>query len=150
MPFNRINVLNFQKFSKLVANVFIEQFLGFTSFLPMCTFPVKTILELSRIIVRDSSGVMQCDPVNPRQLLPLSTPPPAIIFTFSADWLQLLASKFFPAPPVASQPSANAAETANFTPPGGKKYVAAPFDILVSLVVRQLRLRHLALHPRHL
>ena len=96
MPPDRIIVLNLQEFSTLVANAVIEQFPAFASLVPMRTFPVEKILELSRMLVRDPSGFLRRDPVGPRQLLPATTPPPAMIFPSAADWLQLLASKFSP------------------------------------------------------
>ena len=87
MPPDCIIVLNLQKFSTLVANAVIEQFPAFASFVPMRTFPVEKILELSRMIVRDPSCILRRDPVGPRQLLPATTPPPAVIFPSAANWI---------------------------------------------------------------
>ena len=128
MPPDRIIVLNLQEFSTLVANAVIEQFPAFASFVPMRTFPVEKILELSRMIVRDPSGILQQYPVGPRQLLLATSPPPAMIFPSATDWIQLLASKFSPTTQAASQPSASTAETTNTAPPGRSENVAAPPD----------------------
>ena len=128
MPPDRINVLNLQEFSKLVANAVIEQFPAFASFVPMRTFPVEKILQLSRMILRDPGGVLQRNPVGPQKLLPVESLPPAVVFPSAADWLQLLASKTSPAPPAASQPSASSAEPAAPAPPGRSENVAAPPD----------------------
>ena len=128
MPPDRIIVLNHQEFSTLVANAVIEQFPAFSSFVPMRTFPVEKILELSRMIVRDPGGVLRRDPVGPRQLLPATTPSPAMVFPCAADWLQLLASKFSPPTQAASQPSASTADTADTAQPGRSENVATPPD----------------------
>ena len=84
----------------------------------MPTFPVEKILELSRMIVREPGGVLCRDPVGPRQLLPVASPLPAVVFQSDADWLKLLASKYLPAPLAASQPSAISAKPAAPAPPG--------------------------------
>ena len=83
---------------------------------------------MSRMIVRDPSGVLLRDPVGPRQLLPATAPPPAMIFQSAADWIQILASKFSPTTQAASQPSASTAETTDTAPPGRSENVAAPHD----------------------
>ena len=85
MPPDRIIVLNLQELRTLLANAVIEQFQAFASFVSMRMFPVEKILELSRMIVRDTSGIQRRDSVGPRQLLPATTPSPAIIFPSVAD-----------------------------------------------------------------
>ena len=84
---DRIIVLNLQEFSTLVANAVIEQFPAFASFVPMRTFFVEKILELSRMIVRDLSGVLRRDPVCPRQLLPTTSSLPAMISPSAVNWI---------------------------------------------------------------
>ena len=128
MPPDRIIVLNLQEFSTLVANAVIELFPAFASFMLMRTFSVEKILELARMIVRDPINVLRRDPVGPRQVLTATTPPPTMMFSCSAKWIQLLGSKFSPTTQAAPQPSASTAETTDTATPGRRQNVAAPDD----------------------